>query len=273
MKPEAFLPCLLLYVILWTQPCSSADKPGADFHKEAPATSRAHATSDKAGGASAPQTECTRAQLWALACPALLTINNRHRHDILWCIDATPENITEEKRALAEYWDVNSREDLLRVLSWIISSGHRAQFESMSRLSENEAALQDMRSKLSPSDARTMEAQIAIARENAPLLGFKSLLGWDYCRYIALCRWGTLCSYISQEEAWSKIMPAAQLLQNSFTSWSDLGKNYLIGRKFWKPEELRQKSFEQNYELLLSDPKSPWNTIPWKTDLSTRKDH
>src|SRR5437016_139207 len=39
----------------------------------------------------------TQAQLWALACPALLTVSNRERHDLLWCLPATPENVAKEK--------------------------------------------------------------------------------------------------------------------------------------------------------------------------------
>ena len=32
-------------------------------------------------------------------------------------------------------------------------------------------------------------------------------------------------------------MPAARALQSHFTSWRDLGENYLIGREFWSRSE------------------------------------
>jgi len=210
---------------------------------------------------------CTQAQLWALACPALLTLNNRHQHDLLWCVPATPENIATEKKMLEEWWGINSRQDLLKQLTWINSGGHRAGFDRMVQLSQM-GAVEAFKAKLDPKSLNEFEEGMQIVQEFGPQLGSKSLLGWDYCRYIGLCRWGTLCGYLSPDEAWAKIMPAAKLLQNSFSSWSDLGKNYLIGRHYWQPHSNLQPSFESNYKLLLSDPKSPWVTIPWKTDLS-----
>ena len=72
-----------------------------------------------------------------------------------------------------------------------------------------------------------------MAKEYYKKLGEKSLLGWDYGRYICLCRWGYLVGWLNEQEAWEKIMPAAELLQKSFSSWEDLGRNYLIGRLFW----------------------------------------
>jgi hypothetical protein len=213
-----------------------------------------------------PQRNCTQAQLWALACPALLTLNNGHRHDLLWCIAPTPQNIAAEKKALSEWWDINSREDLLKQLTWIINSGHRTEFDQMNQVATSGAAAA-IRAKLSPSDVRDFDERLKIVQDYGASFGIKSLLGWDYCRYIGLCRWGTLCGYLTPDEAWTKIMPVAQLLQNSFSSWSDLGTNYLVGRHFWQPHSNLQPSFEKNYQLLLSDPKSPWVTIAWNTKL------
>ncbi|MBX9688895.1 MAG: DUF1266 domain-containing protein, partial [Candidatus Obscuribacterales bacterium] len=225
----------------------------------------------KSPAPAASTTELSRAQLWALACPALLTENHKHRHDILWCVSATSENIADEKRALKEGWGVNSREDLLKMLNWVACGGHREHFDEIALLAKDKAAVQAAKNKLDPESAAELEEQVAFARENAPKLGIKSLLGWDYCRYIALCRWGTLCGYLSQDEAWAKIMPVAQLLQNTFSSWADLGENYLIGRRFWNKGSENQMYFEADYKKLLSDPKSPWMTIPWRTNLSLRK--
>lgn len=63
--------------------------------------------------------------------------------------------------------------------------------------------------------------------------GEKSIAAWDYDRYISLCGWGYIAGYLSEEEAWQRIMPAARLLQKTFESWIDLGKNHVVGREFW----------------------------------------
>ncbi len=65
------------------------------------------------------------------------------------------------------------------------------------------------------------------------------------------------------------MMPAARILRQTFTSWRDLGENYLIGRQFWDPEEQVQTGsrYRQAFDRLLADPASPWNRVPWAVDL------
>jgi Protein of unknown function (DUF1266) len=46
-----------------------------------------------------------------------------------------------------------------------------------------------------------------------------------------------LCGYLAEDEAWEKIMPAAAKLHATFSSWKELGENYLIGREFWSYEQ------------------------------------
>lgn len=233
----------------------------------APAASTLSAQAKKTAPKANAET-CTTAQRWALACPALLAVGNGHRHDILTGAPRTAENIASEKQLLSQWWNVGSRKDLLDQLTWLTKEGHRSDFEEMRKLSASPVELAKARSKLAPSSRADFESRIDIVRAEAPLLGPKSLLGWDYCRYIALCRWGTMAGYLSPDEAWAKIMPVARMLQKTFPSWAELGRNYLVGRQFWQPSQPNNRAFEANYIRLMSDSKSPWNSIPWNTDLS-----
>lgn len=72
--------------------------------------------------------QCTRPELWALACSALLIKANGQRHDVLCCAAATPKQVEQSKQALREWWNVKSRADLLSTLQWLEKSGHRAKF-------------------------------------------------------------------------------------------------------------------------------------------------
>ena len=112
--------------------------------------------------------------------------------------------------------------------------------------------------------------EILIAKEYYEKLGEKSLLGWDYTRYICLCRWGYLVGYISEEEAWERIMPVAEMLQKKFDSWEDLGRNYLIGRRFWSYQYTQEGGdlYEDAFQRLLDMRSSPWNKYPWDMDLT-----
>ncbi len=111
--------------------------------------------------------------------------------------------------------------------------------------------------------------EIDVALEFGPSLGSSRIAAWDYSRYVSLCSRGYYLGYLSEEEAWSKIMPAARARQGSFSSWSDLGENYLIGRRFWSVDETAAngEKFSAAYYYLLSDCSSPWVTIPWSTHL------
>lgn len=208
-------------------------------------------------------------KLWALATCALLTEVHRERHDILGGRERTVEGIRREKKSLAEWWGIENREDLLKSLQWIEYGGHRRDFDGMGRyvatLSDDQFVRVENQAKGDVEKINSLEA----VRLHHAELGGKSIAGWDYARYIALCEWGYYVGYLSEDEAWAKIMPAARLLQQAFDSWEDLGRNYLIGRRFWSYRQFKRSGllFTMADKKLRTDPMSPWKTIPWNLEL------
>jgi hypothetical protein len=75
--------------------------------------------------------------------------------------------------------------------------------------------------------------------------------------------------YFTEEEAWEKIMPAARMLRQHFSSWKELGENYLIGREYWsyRVTKANGTQYKNIVHKLLQDPASPWNLCPWNIDL------
>jgi hypothetical protein len=71
--------------------------------------------------------------MWALATCALLTEVNQGRHDLLGGLKKSPEGIAAERRSLAEWWGVTSRDDLLEVLRWLEEGGHRKEFDKLAK--------------------------------------------------------------------------------------------------------------------------------------------
>ncbi len=66
-------------------------------------------------------------------------------------------------------------------------------------------------------------------------------------------------------------MPAARLLQRTFSSWQDLGGNYMMGREFWSPEDPESivgANLDYTYRSMVLSSDSPWRRIPWGLDLS-----
>jgi hypothetical protein len=192
---------------------------------------------------------------------------NKDRHDILAGEEITPKNIATWKRILSNSWGDDSREDLLNSLKWIEESGHRKYFDQMGNIlpTISEQQYKEMISSLDENERHKWET----VRQYWTKLGRKSIISWDYSRYIALCRWGYLVGYLSEKEAWSKIMPVAQILQQTFNSWEDLGKNFLIGRTFWSYEQMQKNGdkFYKAYDKLKTDSTSPWIKIPWDLEL------
>jgi Protein of unknown function (DUF1266) len=238
-------------------PCQRLDRKTIGAEKRAPAEPARPLT-------------LTRAQMsWGLAASALLTEHNRGRHDTLSGIAATAQSASDQRGILARWWDVTDRDSLLGVLASLDARGHRQEFADLGE-KVVQLSTEDFEALLSNPDLSRDGAQrVSAARKYFRQLGARSLVGWDYARYVSLCRWGYTAGYLNEGEAWQGIMHAAGILRRTFGSWRELGENYLIGREFWSPEETRRvgDDYRAAFEQLLSDPASPWNRIPWSLEI------
>ena len=204
---------------------------------------------------------------WALAASALLTEFRKERHDRIGA--RTQERAAIARSTMKESWGVVNRADLIEALESLDDGGsHRTFMMLGKRLSE--ASDEDFKAMLAvPGLDRETIHSFKIVREYFPQLGAKGLVGWDRARYISLCRWGYEAGFMDEEEAWEKIMPAAAIIQSTFSSWQDLGENYLIGREFWSYAKTLEngKLMWAAYDRLMANPESPWNRIPWDLNL------
>jgi len=213
------------------------------------------------------------AKAWALGCAGVLNEVNHCRHNTLLPCDKNEKNIESWKKSLDKWWGVKSRNDLFGSLRRIEKDGHRKMFDDWGKYIQSLSEEQYKKLVEEKGSDKEKLNEILIAKEYHKKLGGKSLLGWDYSRYICLCRWGYLVGYISEEEAWERIMPVAEMLQKKFDSWEDLGRNYLIGRRFWSHKYTIEKGdlYEDAFQRLLDMRSSPWNKYPWDMDLTAVK--
>ncbi len=207
---------------------------------------------------------------WALAVSALMMERNHGRHDTLSGKEyRDKEEMKRIKQLLNDWWDVRDRESLLSTLDWLKEEGHRKQFEEMGNFfaSLSKERLDEVLKNVK-TDEETQQIYFVIKNYNK--LNDKSILGWDYGRYVFLCRYGYFVGYLNEKEVWEKIMPIARELQGAFGSWKDLGDNYLLGRELWSAEQMRQDGqlFKDAYNNLLTDLQSPWKTCPWDMHLN-----
>jgi hypothetical protein len=213
----------------------------------------------------------TDRQLWALGASAVLIERNHGCHDLLGADIKNTKNIEKCKQfLLVAGWNVNDRKELIKCLTWLKLGGHREVFNDIGKRLFTLSADQYSNLLDQYKDNKDTLNEIKVVAHYSPLLGPKSLLGWDYSRYICLCRWGYMAGYLTEQEAWDRIMPVAKLLQKTFDSWQDLGQNYLIGRQFWSYDDKDRNITEEAYMRLNDMSSSPWNKLPWDLDLSKK---
>ena len=212
----------------------------------------------------------TGAHAWVLATTALLSYRNGHRLDML-PPDVPSDSSTASSRAiLREWWGVETRDDLLASLDRLDGGGgHRAVFQEKGRTlaalteSQFQAALAEARRR--PREVRRMK----LVREHYRRHRENSFVGWDYCRYVMLCRWGYHVGFLTRDEAWSRMIPAGRRIQAGFHSWAELGEDYLVGRELWSPEETAKTGgyYREIDAWLVKAPQSEWNRFPWSMAL------
>lgn len=231
--------------------------------------------SARQGKAVANQTvSLTDTQGWMLGCSAVLFEKNHSRHDLLGGKQINPRGIAQAKEML-KGWSVNNRNQLYVRLSWLGQFGDRQEFNNLaSRVASlDKVSYQKLMDTLA--DQAKQLHKTKTVRALYDFVGDKSILGWDYGRFICLCRWGYLAGYISEQEAWNMIATAAQKLQQTFDSWHDLGANYLVGRAFimWDADQLEKDRFDDAYQRLIDMPTSPWNKYDWDFHLIVKPEN
>jgi hypothetical protein len=208
---------------------------------------------------------------WALATTAFLTYYNREAIDRLAPDVRTDTSVVMTRRVLHDWWGIDSREDLFHALEFLERGGHRIEFQ---RLGQSLVSMNDATFKATLAVERSHPRRVRVlklAREHYRACRGNSLVAWDYGRYIMLCRWGYMLGFLTEEEAWRRIMPAARTIQGSFRSWIRFGDDYLVGREFWSSEEMDRNGriYRDIGKWLRNAPRSPWRRLPWRMDLGT----
>jgi hypothetical protein len=202
------------------------------------------------------------AQLWALAVDALYSQRDAVNPKILGGGVTQPES---EKERLQRDWGVSDQATLKTQLDRLRDYGHHTEYR--------ERGLE--LSKLSPADFAQQQASHPDQAANLQLLKAsyekwkdRTGLAWDLCRAARLVNSGFTLGYISEEDAWKRLLDIARQAQANFASWQEMNDNFLDGREIWANN--RDPQLEACTKLLLDpkEPNSPWNQNPWKTDLS-----
>jgi len=190
------------------------------------------------------------------------------------CYVDTLETGMEEARlnkGLNEYWGVFDRETALNTLGWLKEEGHRAYYEKLwailtdvpqneweSAVNEQFEDSQKAMSYLS-NLSETIEELKDEKYDNMQATDFdKGILAWDLGRLVTVARMSHDKQFISKDEAWSFINEGYALVKQSFQSWEEIGKSYIIGRAMWGGENMMLDGLKGITKDLLKDDASPW---------------
>ncbi|HWC00898.1 MAG TPA: DUF1266 domain-containing protein, partial [Bryobacteraceae bacterium] len=191
-------------------------------------------------------------------------------------LDAPDANAASlaQKEYLAKAWSIHSRAELLTLLGSIEEGtrGERHAFWSQRRRFETLPPEALFDAFLVPGEEQPMMERklLVLTYLHAPPSRTLELTAWDFGRYIALCHWGQGAGYLSEREAWDRILPVARLLQAAFVSWDEFSADCLRGREFWSAEAMRQTGAEWRGMAAerLQTPKGLWAKIPWRESLN-----
>jgi hypothetical protein len=234
--------------------------------------------------ASIPTFRVTDPEEHALAFGAYLVLAHDKDPGPLGKDEVDPTVRQLEQKALAEWWNVHNKQELLEVLKWVRSEGHRLEFvklrDTMLGIPEADlplAVLNKYEDKLNsrwrlppPKDSKEVERRMLVLlhlhdqeRKVPPITA------WDLGRYINLCIWGYLSGYFSHQEALDLAMPMARRIQKSYDSWADYSRDYLLGRTFWSPEDMREEAtfYQSLTHHLLDTTNGYWTKIDWHSSL------
>ncbi|MET3108030.1 hypothetical protein AAKU67_004232 [Oxalobacteraceae bacterium GrIS 2.11] len=205
---------------------------------------------------------------WGLAVGMILGAQSRMHPDMLGGWATTTTNAELVKPGLERWWGIHNRDELLSEIRHLERFGHRAEFERLGQMNEalNNSEYKKALSLFAFNDLFNIERNTFV-KQHYVQLKQKSLLAFDLVRVVNLSRQGYLANYISEEEAWSHIMMAADRLQRTYNSWHDLSDNYLLGRQFWGGNKEGQAEFATTLQCVHDLQNGPWQLNSWEMPL------
>jgi hypothetical protein len=219
-------------------------------------------------------TELTKEQLWAIALTGIMTERNKSNYNTLNSSELNERNKNIWLETLRRDWGINNREDLLQTLDKMENNGHANALKNTQQIiteimEENGSFyIIAVYNKYQLDSKQYNYLKFTIMNWN--IFSNRSILAWDLGRNIALCRWGYDVGFLTEEEAWEKIMYYAKIIQPLYKSWEGYGYDYYMGRVFWASGFGEDMAYlletYQIYQKLIGE-SGYWYNREWNIDL------
>lgn len=207
----------------------------------------------------------SEAQKWALATTAIPKKASDLKLDVLGGCEANEDYVKAIRGVLKADWEITDTSGALTTIGLLKEHGHRKEFDLLLQDISQLDDLEFGRLMSTYTKQPEFKKQLKLVYSNKTTIGNSSIIGWDYCRLVYLAEFCYIAGYLTEEEAWQEIMPAAKVIQSAFSSWKELSDNYLLGRKFWSGGI--EPMITIAVKFLLSDQESPWVRYAWNLPL------
>jgi hypothetical protein len=215
--------------------------------------------------------ELNEAQRWAVALSGIMTELHQASHDTLNFREMNAINKNEYLEILRRDWGVTNREELLETISVTELNGNAASLNFIKKIivENKDYSFITVFNKFQLTARQYNYLKFVVS--NWGHYYNRSILAWDWGRIISLCRWGYEVGFISEEEAWEKIMYYARKSQSLYSSWTEYGLDYYMGRIFWASGSGSEMDYlvrtDEVYQRLMGQD-GYWSSLNWQVDLA-----
>ncbi|SHF01792.1 Protein of unknown function [Modicisalibacter ilicicola DSM 19980] len=156
---------------------------------------------------------------------------------------------------LGEAWQVHGRDDLIRVLLWLASQGHRYGWDlDVARLLEQDPPARQAWVTGLGDQRRYGEIVLEFIERGEPL----EWAAWDWLRLIDLAYAGLALGWLEEIEAEHFATHACDLLTRRYSDWVALVQAYQRGRSLFEGRRHAGEPLAGELALLLYSPVTPW---------------
>ena len=184
-----------------------------------------------------------------------------------------PRLIQAVKKMLWDYWEIQSHEQAIEEMTYLLHTGMRARygkemcsFETVYHNYSEQKLIEIAKEKNPNANEDSFLPKMIMAYRR---YGENALLGWDVGRigYVIQCCY--VAGYVSMEEVLELGVEAGEKAQKCFNNWEEMMESYLLGVQYWQREDANNpKSMTAKrwklYEKLWKG-KKPYKEIPYMT--------
>lgn len=206
----------------------------------------------------------------ALDLSVVLSVQNETRYDELVPLHpGMTETDPEEWKGpfLKSSWNIDSRESYLSTFDDMVAEGHSKSYRDDMQLIDRNPEASILQLALYSNYSSYQCDRLFYVKNTREWLGERSLRAWDLARMIMVTRWAYATGYITEDEAWERILPIAKILYEIYGSREDFLVSYIGGRGFWgaeNPWKYMSEALETiGEEFALTDSRQH---LPWDSD-------